>query len=146
VDAPSTGGASAEVSDLPDGEYRVEITTDDLAAAGLDNHDGKSGTWTLTVREGTYEVRCRPLDDPGIDCGQSVEDGPLDAGYLRGTGNTVTFVYDPELVSKLSGCKLPVSETLPDHCGPGGGGPRTWEIEGDSLTFSGDLEPWTKIG
>ena len=146
VDAPSTGGASAEVSDLPDGDYRVEISTDDLAAAGLDNHDGKSGRWTLTVRDGMYEMRCRPIDDPGIDCGQSVEDGPLDAGYLRGTGQTVTLVHDPELVSKLSGCKLPVSETLPDHCGPGGGGPLTWEIEGDSLRFGGDLEPWTKIG
>jgi hypothetical protein len=145
--ASLAGGAPGQVSDLPDGEYRVEITTDDLAAAGLDNHDGKSGTWTLTVREGTYEVRCRPLDDPGIDCGQSVEDGPLDAGYLRGTGNTVTFVYDPELLSKLSGCKLPVSETLPDHCGPGGVDlAQTWQIEGDSLTISGDLEPWTKIG
>ncbi len=154
VDAPSTGGVSAETADLPDGEYRVEITTDDLAAAGLDNRDGKSGTWTFTVRDGTYEMRCRPIDDPGIDCGQSVEDGPLDVGYLRGTGQTVTLVYDPELISKLTGCKLPVSSTLPDHCGPGGSITLTWEIEGDSLTFSGDLgrgyelvlEPWTKIG
>jgi len=144
--ASPAAGAPGQVSDLPDGEYRVEITTDDLAAAGLDNHDGKSGTWTLTVRDGTYEMRCRPLDDPGIDCGHSVEDGPLDAGYLRGTDQTVTLVHDPELISKLTGCKLPVSETLPDHCGPGGGGPLTWEIEGDSLTLSGDLEPWTKIG
>jgi hypothetical protein len=108
--------------------------------------------WTLTVHDGTYEMRCRPLDDPGIDCGHAVEDDPLEAGHLRGTGNTVTFVHDPELVSKLTGCKLPVSETLPDHCGPGGGVTLTWEIEGDSLTFSGDvgdhglvLEPWTKI-
>jgi TRAP-type C4-dicarboxylate transport system substrate-binding protein len=146
ADDKPAGRAPDQVSDLPDGEYRVEITTDDLTAAGLDNHDGKSGTWTLTVREGTYEMRCRPLDDPGIDCGHSVEDDPLDAGYLRGTGNTVTFVHDPELVSKLSGCKLPVSESLPGHCGPGGGGPLTWKVEGDSLTFSGDLEPWTKIG
>ena len=88
-------------------------------------------------------MRCRPIDDPGIDCGGSVEDGPLDAGYLRGTGNTVTFVHDPELISKLTGCKLPVSETLPDHCGPGGGGPLTWEIEGDSLTLSGDVMEWS---
>jgi TRAP-type C4-dicarboxylate transport system substrate-binding protein len=146
ADDQPTGRAPDQVSDLPDGVYRSEITTDDLAAAGLDNRDGGAGTWTLTVRDGTYEVRCRPLDDPGMDCGQSIENDPLEAGYLRGTGNTVTFVYDPELVSKLSGCKLPVSETLPDHCGPGGGGPKTWEIEGDSLMFGGDLEPWTKIG
>ena len=144
--ASPAAGAPGQVSDLPDGEYRVEITTDDLAAAGLDNHDGTSGTWTFTVRDGTYEMRCRPIDDPGIDCGGSVQDLPFDAGYLRGTGQTVTLVHDPELVSKLSGCKLPVSETLPDHCGPGGGVTLTWEIEGDSLTFSGDFEPWTKIG
>jgi TRAP-type C4-dicarboxylate transport system substrate-binding protein len=147
-------GAPGQVSDLPDGEYRVETTTDDLAAAGLDNHDGKSGTWTLTVRDGTYEMRCRPLGNPGIDCGHEVKGGPLDAGYLRGTGNTVTLVSDSELLSKLSGCKLPVSETLPDHCGPAFVVTLTWEIEGDSLTFSGasdgnawwGLEPWTKIG
>jgi TRAP-type C4-dicarboxylate transport system substrate-binding protein len=150
VDEQSVGAVPDETADLPDGEYRVEITTDDLAAAGLDNHDGASGTWTFTVHEGTYEMRCRPLDDPGIDCGHEVEDVPFDAGYLRGTGNTVTLVHDPELISKLSGCKLPISETLPDHCGPGGGVTLTWEIEGESLTFSGDvwwaLEPWTKIG
>jgi hypothetical protein len=63
-------------------------------------------------------------------------------------------VSDSELLSKLSGCKLPVSETLPDHCGPAFVVTLTWEIEGDSLTFSGasdgnawwGLEPWTKIG
>ena len=146
ADDEPTGRAPDQVSDLPDGVYRSEITTDDLAAAGLDNSDGGAGTWTLTIRDGTYEVRCRPLDDPGLDCGQSIDDDPLEAGYVRGTGNTVTFVHDPELISKLSGCKLPVSETLPDHCGPGGSGPKTWEIEGDKLMFSGDLEPWTKIG
>ena len=151
-DGQRAGGAPDQPSDLPDGEYRVEITTDDVTAAGWTNGPGHSGTWTLTTHEGTYEVRCRPLDDPGIDCGHSVEDDPLDAGYLRGTGNIVTFVHDPELVSKLNGCKLPVSETLPDHCGPGGGVTLTWEIEGDTLTFSGDvgdhdlvLEPWTKV-
>jgi TRAP-type C4-dicarboxylate transport system substrate-binding protein len=150
VDDQSVGAVPDDTADLPDGEYRVEITTDDVAAARLDNRDGHSGTWTFTVRDGTYEMRCRPLDDPGIDCGQEVDDGPFDAGYLRGTGQTVTLVHDPELISKLSGCKLPVSETLPDHCGPGGGVTLTWGIEGDSLTFSGDvwwgLESWTKIG
>jgi TRAP-type C4-dicarboxylate transport system substrate-binding protein len=146
ADKKSAGAVPDDIADLPDGEYRVEITTDDVAAAGLDNGDGKSGTWTLTIHEGIYELRCRPLDDPGIDCGHSVEDDPLDAGYLRGTGNTVTFVHDPELVAKLTGCKLPVSESLPDHCGPGGRATLTWEIKGDSLTLSGDLEPWTKIG
>jgi Bacterial extracellular solute-binding protein, family 7 len=154
VDEQSVGAVPDESADLPDGEYRVEITTDDVAAAGLDNRDGNSGTWTFAVHEGTYEMRCRPLDDPGIDCGGSVQDLPFEAGYLRGTGNTVTLVNDPGLMSKLTGCKLPVSSTLPDHCGPAGDVTLTWEIEGDSLTLSGDLgrgyelvlEPWTKIG
>jgi hypothetical protein len=96
----------------------------------------------------TWAFQCYP---PGIDCGHSVEDDPLDAGYLRGTGNTVTLVSDSELISKLSGCKLPVSETLPGHCRPAFVVTLMWEIEGDSLTLSGDevwwgLEPWTKIG
>ena len=145
-----TGGTPDEVSDLPEGEYRVEITTDDVAAAGLTNGPGPAGMWTIRVHDGTYEMRCRPLADPGIDCGHSVADTPVDAGHLRGAGQTVTLVNDPDLMSKLTGCKLPISETLPDHCGPGGSGTLTWKIEGDSLTFSGDvwwgLEPWTKIG
>jgi TRAP-type C4-dicarboxylate transport system substrate-binding protein len=153
VDEQPAGASTEEASDLPDGTYRVEITTDEVAAAGWTNGPGNSGTWTLTVHEGSYEMRCRPIDDPGTDCGHSVEDDPLDAGYLRGTGNTVTLVHDPELLSELTGCKLPISETLPDHCGPGGGVTVTWKLEGDSLTLSGDvgphelvLEPWTKIG
>ena len=152
TDEQSAGGAPDQPSNLPDGEYRVEITTDDVAAAGWTNGPGHSGMWTLRVHNSTYEMRCRQLDDPGIDCGHSVQDDPLDAGYLRGSGNIVTFVNDPGLISKLTGCKLPVSETLPDHCGPGGGVTLTWELQGDSLTFSGDvgdhelvLEPWTKI-
>ena len=101
---------SDDVTDLPGGEYRAAITTADVTAAGLDNSDGNSGMWTLTIQRGKYQMRCRPIDDPGIDCGGSVQNLPLDAGDVRGTGNTVTFVHDPELISKLSGCKLPESE------------------------------------
>jgi TRAP-type C4-dicarboxylate transport system substrate-binding protein len=153
ADKKSADAVSDVIADLPDGEYRAEITTADVTAAGLDNNDGNSGTWTLTIRRGKYQMRCRPVDDPGIDCGGSVQVLPLDAGYVRGTGNTVTFVHDPELISKLSGCKLPESGTLPDHCGPGGNVTLMWQMEGDSLTLSGELshghelvlEPWTKI-
>lgn len=146
----SSGAVPDDIADLPDGEYRAEITTADVAAAGLRNGDGNSGTWTLTVHRGEYQMRCRPVDIPETDCGGTVRDSPLDAGHVRGTGNTVTFVHDPELISKLAGCKLPVSETLPDHCGRGGSVMLTWELKGDSLTLRGDdfwgLEPWTKIG
>jgi TRAP-type C4-dicarboxylate transport system substrate-binding protein len=146
----SSGAVPDDIADLPDGEYRAEITTADVAAAGLGNGDGNSGTWTLTVHRGEYQMRCRTLDIQETDCGGTVRDSPLDAGHVRGTGNTVTFVHDPELIAKLAGCKLPVSETLPDHCGPGGSPTLTWQLEGDSLTLRGDdfwgLEPWTKIG
>jgi TRAP-type C4-dicarboxylate transport system substrate-binding protein len=149
-----SAGSSSEVSGLPDGQYRVEITTDDVAAAGFDNRDGNSGIWTFTVHQGTYEIRCRPLDDPGTDCGGSVQDEPFEAGYLRGTGNTVTLVNDAELMSELTGCKLPASSALPDHCGQGPSVTLTWEVEGDNLTLTGDLvrgyelvlEPWKQIG
>jgi hypothetical protein len=47
------------------------VTTQDVTAAGLDNSDGTSGTSTLTVRQRTYEVRCRPIKHPGTDCGHS---------------------------------------------------------------------------
>ena len=56
ADKKSAGAVSDDIADLPDGEYRAEITTDDLAAAGLDNSDGNSGTWTLTIREAS--MRC----------------------------------------------------------------------------------------
>jgi TRAP-type C4-dicarboxylate transport system substrate-binding protein len=154
ADRKSAGAVADDVADLPDGEYRAEITTADVTAAGLDNSDGTSGTWTLTIRRGKYQMRCRPIDDPGIDCGGSVQDLPLDAGYVRGTGNTVTLVHDPELLSKLTGCKLPESGALPDHCGPGGSVTLGWQMEGDSLRLSGELrhgyelvlEPWQRIG
>ena len=58
-------------------------------------------------------------------------DTTLDAGFVRGTGNTVYFVYDAELHSELSGCELPCFP-LPTYS-------VTWELEGDSLRFS-DLE------
>ena len=41
ADKKSAGAVPDDIADLPDGEYRVEITTDDLAAAGLGNGDGK---------------------------------------------------------------------------------------------------------
>ena len=154
ADEKSASAAPDDIADVPDGEYRARITVADVVAAGLDNSDGNSGRWTLTVRRGTYQVRCRPIDSPDFDCGGTVQDLPLDAGYLRGTGSRVTFVHDPELISKVSGCKLPESSTLPDHCRPGDPVTLTWQIEGGSLKLSGELsrgqeltlEPWKKIG
>jgi hypothetical protein len=59
TDGQSIGAAPEESSELRDGEYRVEITTDDVAAAGLDNEPGWTGTWTLAVKDVTNETSCR---------------------------------------------------------------------------------------
>jgi TRAP-type C4-dicarboxylate transport system substrate-binding protein len=86
------GGVPTEASNIPEGVYRVETTVADVAAAGLSNGDGWSGTWTLTIVDGTYELTCHAIDDPGIDCGGSVQDAPLEWGELRGTDDIVHFV------------------------------------------------------
>jgi TRAP-type C4-dicarboxylate transport system substrate-binding protein len=140
------GAVPDEVSALPEGTYRVEITVPEVESAGYSNADGWSGTWTLVIDDGTYAMSCRPIDDPGRDCGTAVFDGALDAGYVHGTGSTVYFVYDAELHSQLSGCELPCFP-LPTYR-------LTWALDGDTLRFS-DLqgakafekviEPWTKI-
>jgi TRAP-type C4-dicarboxylate transport system substrate-binding protein len=155
-DDANLGAIPEEVSELPDGEYRVEITTADVAGAGLSNGPGWSGTWTLTVRQGTFELRCRPVEDPGVDCGTSSEpqDEPFEAGEVLGTGNMVYLVNTGELMSQLTGCKLPPSSTEPEHCGPATTSRMTWVLDGDGLRFGDQqgsenliyvIEPWQKI-
>jgi hypothetical protein len=120
----------------------------------LNNNDGLTGTWTLVVRRGTYEVSCRPLSLPGKDCGNTDFNGPLEVGALRGAGATLLFVPDAERLSRLTGCTLPPSENLDGHCGPAEPYRVTWSISRDKLTFSDHtaverglgLKPWTKIG
>ena len=143
-----------KVSALPDGIYRQQVTVPEVEAAGLSNNDGWSGTWTMTVRHATYEVRCRPIADPGKDCGNFVSNGPIEVGDLRGTGPDLYFVPNAARLSKLTGCKLPTSNTLPDHCGPDDPYRVNWKLAGDQLTFSGyaavgtslGLKPYKKIG
>lgn len=145
----------AEVSALPDGVYRAELTVADVTGAGLDNHAGESGTWTLTVRKSTYELRCRPIDNPGVDCGHSVTDRPLDVGDLRGSGDSVSFVPDLPRLSKVSGCTLPPSETKAGSCPPAGPYRLRWSAGDGRLRFTDlsrleghelVLEPYRKIG
>ena len=103
---------------IPDGIYRTAISASAVTAAGDSNSSGWSGTWTLTIKDGTYALTCRPLDRPGRDCGNSVFDGALEAGHLRGAGDQVWFEHDTQLLSALSGCELPPSHTDPGHCVP----------------------------
>ena len=113
--APAPPPVPSTVSALPDGTYRVAIPVDTVAAAGVSNDGGWSGTWTLRVHDGTFALSCRPLDAPGRDCGTVVSDTPFEAGQLRGTGETVYFVPDPKMLSRLSGCRLPATG-VGEHC------------------------------
>lgn len=150
------GEIPAAVSTMPEGIYRVEIRTADHEAAGEDNDTGLTGTWTLTIRDGKYQLGCRPIDQAGTDCGHSNYDGPLEVGDLRGTGDAAYFVYRPERLAQLTGCQLPVSASINGRCFPGQNYRLKWTVDKDQLTFSnytGDwpnaqyvLKPWKKIG
>jgi TRAP-type C4-dicarboxylate transport system substrate-binding protein len=140
------GKPPATLSKLPPGVYRVGITSADLAAAGQSQDPGLGGTWTLAIRPGEYRLSCRPITEPGVECATATYDGPLDAGELRGTGNTVYFTYRPALLAKLTGCLLPVSDTVPNHCFPGGGPIRmSWKLEGRMLILGDYVSDWTNV-
>jgi TRAP-type C4-dicarboxylate transport system substrate-binding protein len=151
------GNVPATNSALPDGVYRVEISAEDVAAADVRNGGGWSGIWTLTIRDGSFQLGCRPLDRPGADCAKEVTDSPLEAGRLRGSGQTVYFVDDAELLSRVSGCRLPASDDE-GHCYTGPSYRMTWALSGDTLRFTNYvaednwandhyvIKPWQRIG
>ena len=121
---------------LPDGVYRVTNSETDVSRSGFDNSGGLTGTWTLKIGDGTYQLTCRPVAEPGTDCGHTVTDVPLEAGQLRGSGHTAYFAYDAHLLAKLTGCTLPVSQSRPGACFDGYDYRMTWELHGSALTFS----------
>jgi hypothetical protein len=143
-------------SDLPDGLYRTQITPAMLTAAGVDPADGyPGGTWTLTIRHATYELRCHPLGGSKVaECGTAVTDKPLDLGDLRGRGGSVVFVPDEARLAEVSGCTI--GSGTGDACGVGGPYRASWSISGEQLTFSNYVgeggnqqllvAPWTRIG
>jgi TRAP-type C4-dicarboxylate transport system substrate-binding protein len=153
---PTTAGVEVpkDVSGLPNGTYRVTITAGDVEAAGITNDGGWTGVWTMTIEDGTYQMSCRPVENPVKDCGgSSAYEGALEAGYIRGTGNVVYFVYDAELHSALTRCATTPEVAPPCHPLPTYS--VTWSLDGDLLTFSDSqplvfydkvLKPWTRIG
>ena len=98
---------------IPEGTYRAEIPVEATSEVG--NGPGWSGTWTLEIEDGTYAITCRPLDLPGNDCGNSLEEGVLDAGYLRGDNEDAWFVPDGDVMAQLTDCTWP-EEPAPDIC------------------------------
>jgi TRAP-type C4-dicarboxylate transport system substrate-binding protein len=150
------GDIPATRSQLPSGTYRVQVSVTDLARHRATNTDGLTGIWTLVVRNSTYELSCRPLDLPGTDCGHEVQDAPLDLGDLRGSGDVAYFIYRADRLARVSGCRLPTSADLPDHCFPGQTYRMNWHIDGETLRFSNYrseswpngqyvLKPWRRI-
>jgi hypothetical protein len=143
-------------SALPDGVYRTQITPEMLTTAGVDPADEyPGGTWTLTVRHATYELRCRPLGGgPDAECGSTATDKILDLGDLRGRGHSVVFVPDEARLAAVSGCT--VGSGTGNGCGVLGPYRAVWSLTDKQLTFSNYVgapsnqqllvAPWTRIG
>ena len=142
---------------MPDGLYRVQNTLDEVIAAGYTNGGHPAGTWTLTVQDGSFELRCTPLTTPGDECGGMVTDQPLEVGDLKGTGNTVYFIGDLDRLQEVTGCLLPPSRTNAAHCGHPDQYRMDWAIDGGAITFTSHgaapgqasvymVKPWEKIG
>ena len=157
ADATATGPIPSEVSTLPTGTYRVEITPEDLDRVGMANGPGHTGLWTLAVADGHYQITCRPTTLPGIDCGHEETDLPLDAGDLRGRGSDAYFVLDVERLSELNGCKLPATKTGEDGwCWDAMPYKLSWRLDGADLSFDDYVglgadpmfvvKPWTRVG
>ena len=154
--APTQASAIPEAaSNLPNGTYVEQLTAADIAAAGGDVT--VQGTWTLKVTDGIFSLSCRFIDRPTTDCGASGFDGgTVEAGKLRGSGNTVYFVGDGDILHAVTGCELPASQVEPGHCYVSLPYWFTWAVDGARLTFSnpgGDpaaaeqytLGTWTRI-
>src|ERR1700754_272981 len=103
--APAEPRVPTARADVPDGVYRTELPVEKLRALGADD-PGMAGTWTLTVKAGTFILECKPVTTSGIDCGTHDPTMPdvVEAGPLRGSGSTVWFLQDPERRVKLTGC------------------------------------------
>jgi hypothetical protein len=131
ADAASTPPTTAPA--IPTGVYRTRVTRDDVLSLGGDDLTS-AGTWTLTVKPGTFELECRPIADQGTDCGHHplTKTHPflVEVGQLRGDRATVWFIDDGPLTAKLTGCD--------PRTGGGALGPYrfTWKATGSGLRFS----------
>ena len=102
VDKRSTYVIPKTTAPIPEGDYRIQLTEDEVRAAGLDDRSGFPGTWTLTVRRGRWEMACRPIASPGHDCGNSGHGGVVDGGELRGDDDVVYFLSDHHRTFRLN--------------------------------------------
>jgi len=91
--APIGHGGLGKIPPIPDGTYRVEITTADGVAAGLGEAAASwAGVLRLTLDQGRFRLHFR-TDSPRQD----------KVGVYRGIGHEVTFVMDePSVFAGLS--------------------------------------------
>lgn len=155
-----TPTVSTEASDLPPGLYRTRLTRDEIISLGGDEFVD-AGTWTLIVTKDEYRLECKPVADPGEDCGSSLPTQTLmELGPLRGRGGRAWFVVDMKRKSALIGCT--VNSSAGNGCGANDPYSLKWRRTESGLAFSdyvglGDqaggaslygmytLRPWDKI-
>lgn len=154
--------ASTKLADFPAGVYRVQITRDDVVNHGWDNQ--LAGIWTLTVKEGTFRLECRPVANPGEDCGNhnATAQNPslVEIGQLRGPAPQVWFVENTPLLAQLTGCERHSDSKF--GCGSEDAYRMDWKRTSNGMEFSnfvgiGDYagasgsttqytaKPWNKI-
>ena len=147
---------------VPDGVYRVRISERELNDAGIFGSQ-TGGTWTLTLRHGSYQLHCARVDRAGEQCGNSVKDGGdtgmvVTAGRTAGDESTLWLIYDQETTEAVNGCATcnPTNDQLgPDRM--------DWTLAGQDLVLrnvwsaSGadknipainayTFKPWKRIG
>jgi hypothetical protein len=115
-------------SQVPDGVYRTSLTKDEVLAAG--GYDPSSaGTWTLTLKRGTYQLECVWVDDDGDDCGHSGHKKMIvEAGKTAGDATYLWFEYSKAETTKLNG--------MPDGNPSDGNYRVSWRLQGSDLVMT----------
>jgi len=85
------GPARGVRSPLPDGVYRVQITREDLRAAGAKEIGDRTGIATLTLRRGRWRLRWTEPPGPGID--GTYAGAPPRTAWTFGTGRNREEAY-----------------------------------------------------
>jgi TRAP-type C4-dicarboxylate transport system substrate-binding protein len=144
-------------SSLPDGTYRVSVSTEEVLAALGPGKESTSGVWTLRIDNGTYELDCVPRrDSTGSDCdntealhGTGFDVNPMMAGRLSGRGDLAWFVNDPAIARERSDCTYPAGIQLDrESCYPRTVDRVRWSFDGASLTLTdltADIGTWQYV-
>lgn len=133
--APPPPQAPPERSALPNGVYRTQLPVERARELGIDD-PGNAGTWTLTVKDGTFKIECVAIKTPGVECGTHDPrmSAVVEVGTLHGTGTTAWFVHDQVLLVKLTGC-VRHSQKI-DGCGPEDDYHLDWKVAGNGVSFN----------